>query len=150
MTLGIGQRPFEILLVEDNLGDITLMKEILKMSKFPIHLNTVRNGSDALNYLYHEGNFQDSREPDVILLDLNLPKVDGREVLAQIKADSLLGHIPILVMTSSKNEADVLQAYKNKANFYIVKPMDMDHYMVIMKYLDDFWIRGLKGHRNNP
>ncbi len=138
--LEMGPRPFEILLVEDNLGDITLMKEILKMSKFPIRLNVVRNGSEALDYLYHEGVYQDSKEPDLILLDLNLPKVDGREVLAQIKRDSLLGHIPTLVMTSSKNEADVLEAYKNNANFYIVKPMDMDHYMVIMKYLEDFWI----------
>jgi len=138
--LEMGPRPFEILLVEDNLGDITLMKEILKMSKFPVRLNVARNGAEALDYLYHEGSHPDSREPDLILLDLNLPKVDGREVLAQIKRDSQLGHIPTLVMTSSKNEADVLEAYKNNANFYIVKPMDMEHYMVIMKYLEDFWI----------
>jgi two-component system, chemotaxis family, response regulator Rcp1 len=144
VKVSMGQRSIEILLVEDNLGDITLMKEILKMSRFPIHLNVVRNGSEALDYLYHEGEFHNSILPDLILLDLNLPKVDGREVLAQIKRDSLLGQIPTLVMTSSKNEADVLEAYKNNANFYIVKPMDLDHYMVIMKYLEDFWIEKIK------
>ncbi len=144
VKLEMSQRPFEILQVEDNPADITIMKEILKMAKFPVRLIAVRNGSEALDYLYHEGKYQDSREPDLILLDLNLPKVDGREVLAQIKQDRLLSHIPTLVMTSSKNEADVLEAYKNNANFYIVKPMDMDHYMVIVKYLEDFWIKKTK------
>ncbi len=144
VKMGLGQRSVEILLVEDNLGDITLMKEILKMSRFPIRLNVVRNGLEALDYLYHEGEYQNSIRPDLILLDLNLPKVDGREVLAQIKRDSLLGQIPTLIMTSSKNDADVLEAYKNNANFYIVKPMDLDHYMVIMKYLEDFWIEKIK------
>ncbi len=144
LKMELGQRPFEILLVEDNLGDITLMKEVLKMSKFPVRLVVVRNGSEALEYLRREGGYRDSREPDIVLLDLNLPKVDGREVLAQIKRDRQLSHIPILIMTSSKSEMDILDAYKNDANFYIVKPMDLDHYVVIMKYLEDFWIKRAK------
>jgi|SRR5581483_12334509 len=137
---GAEPRPIELLLVEDNLGDVTLMKEIVKMSKFPIRLRVVRNGMDALDYLYQKGEFHSQKRPDLILLDLNLPKVDGREVLAKIKEDKRLEKIPVLIMTSSKNEKDVAAAYENNANFYIVKPMDLDHYMVIMKYIEDFWL----------
>lgn len=141
---GVGQRPIEILLVEDNLGDVALMKEIMKMSRFPIHLNVVKNGLEALDYLYHQGKFGGSHEPDLILLDLNLPKMDGREVLARIKQDASLGNIPVLIMTSSKDENDISESYKSNANFYIVKPMDLDHYMVVMKYIEDFWLERIK------
>jgi chemotaxis family two-component system response regulator Rcp1 len=144
VKLGAHQKPIEVLLVEDNLADVTLMKEILKMSKFSIRLKVARDGQDALDYLQHPGEEGESKKPDLILLDLNLPKVDGREVLARIKGDSQLNTIPVLVMTSSKEERDVTEAYKNNANFYIVKPMDLDHYMVIMKYIEDFWLERLQ------
>jgi CheY-like chemotaxis protein len=142
------QRSIEILLVEDNLGDVALMREILKMSKFPIHLNVARNGLDALDYLYHQGDYPHSLEPDLILLDLNLPKMDGREVLARIKKDANLNRIPVLIMTSSKDQNDISESYKSNANFYIVKPMDLDHYMVIMKYIEDFWLERLRPDLN--
>lgn len=141
---GVEQRPIEILLVEDNLGDVALMKEITKISRFPIHLNVVKNGLEALDYLYHRGNFSYSHEPDLILLDLNLPKMDGREVLARIKQDAGLNPIPVLIMTSSKNENDIMESYQSSANFYIVKPMDVEHYTVVMKYIEDFWLGRIK------
>jgi two-component system response regulator len=140
----VGEKSIEILLVEDNLGDVALIREIMKMSKFPVHLNVARNGLEALDYLYQQGEFSHAHLPDLILLDLNLPKMDGREVLARVKQDDTISHIPILIMSSSKDQNDVAESYKSNANFYIVKPMDIDHYMVIMKYIEDFWLERIK------
>ena len=136
-------RPIEILLVEDSRGDATLMREIFKQSRFPIHLNVARDGEDALAYLRQQEPFPQAPEPDIILLDLNLPKKDGREVLEEIKRDSALKHIPLLVLSASQDDADMRMAYENNANFYLVKPLRMDHFSVLLKYLEDFWIKTL-------
>src|SRR6185369_1981831 len=119
-------RSIEILLVEDNPGDVLLIKEVMKTSKFPIHWTYARDGEIALNMLRGGETFSGQGEPDIVLLDLNLPKVDGREVLREVKKDEKLKHIPILILTSSNNSLDISTAYQDKANFYLVKPMDMD------------------------
>ena len=136
-------RPIEILLVEDSRGDATLMREVFKQSRFPIHLSVARNGEDALAYLRQQEPFTYALEPDIILLDLNLPKKDGREVLGEIKRDHALKHIPLLVLSASQDDADMRLAYEQHANFYLVKPLRMDHFSVLLKYLEDFWIKTL-------
>lgn len=136
-------RPIEILLVEDSQGDAVLMREVFKQSRFPIHLNITRNGEDALLFLRQKDPFSHALEPDLILLDLNLPKRDGREVLAEIKRDSDLKHIPLLVLTASQDDEDMRMAYEQHANLYLVKPLRMDHFSVLLKYLEDFWIKTL-------
>ena len=137
------QQHVEILLVEDNPGDVTLVKEMLKLSRFPVHVGVARNGEEALTYLRREEPFAYAPEPDLILLDLNLPKKDGREVLGEIKKDPALRHIPILILTSSRNDSDIQQAYQSEANFYLVKPMDLSEFPALMKYLEDFWIKNI-------
>ncbi len=136
----------QILLVEDNLGDVVLMKEMIKYSRFPIRLNVARNGLDALHYLRRQEPYPNAGEPDLILLDLNLPKMGGRDLLGAIKSDRELCEIPVLIMTSSKDPKDLEQSYANNANFFIVKPMDMGDYLGIMKYIEDFWLEKLWGH----
>ncbi len=133
-------RGVEILLVEDNLGDVVLMKEMTKYSRFPIRLSVSRNGLDALHFLRRQEPYPNANTPDLILLDLNLPKMGGRELLGAIKGDRDLCAIPVLVMTSSKDPKDLEDSYANNANFFIVKPMDMGDYVGIMKYIEDFWI----------
>jgi CheY-like chemotaxis protein len=144
MTTHTKNRPVEILLVEDNLGDIQLLKEIMKTSRFPIHWTVARDGEQALEMLHDRDNYSGQGEPDIILLDLNLPKVDGRDVLDTIKKDRKLKHVPVLVMTSSQDSQDITDSYRNHANFYIVKPMDMDHFRVVVKYIEDFWLHRIK------
>lgn len=135
----------EVLLVEDNLGDVTLLKEILKLSKLPIHLNVVRNGLDALAYLSREGIFSGQKEPDMVLLDLNLPKVDGREVLARIKGDARWRHIPVMVLTSSAKPKEMQAVLRQRAEYFIPKPMDLDHCVVLMKRIAELCAEHHKG-----
>ena len=137
----VASRPIEILLVEDNPGDVILMKEIMKISTLSIHWTIARDGEKALSLLREGESFSNQGEPDIILLDLNLPKLDGREVLHQIKSEERFEHIPIIIMTSSNDDQDIADAYHDHANFYIVKPMDMGHFSVVVKYIEDFWLQ---------
>jgi two-component system, chemotaxis family, response regulator Rcp1 len=135
------EKPIEILLVEDSPGDARLIQEVFKDSKFNIHINGVQTGEDALAFLRQEGDFSKAPIPELVLLDLNLPKKNGREVLADIKQDSILKEIPILILTGSNSDSDVRFAYESNANFYIVKPMGVEHFPVLLEYLEDFLVR---------
>lgn len=135
------EKPIEILLVEDNPGDSRLIQEVFKDSKFNVHINSVQTGEDALAFLRQEGDFSQASIPELVLLDLNLPKKNGREVLADIKQDSALKDIPILILTGSNSDSDVRFAYESNANFYIVKPMGVEHFPVLLGYLEDFLIK---------
>ena len=130
--------PVEVLLVEDNPGDVRLTQEALKESTFPVHLNVARDGVEALEYLR---NPDSGPRPDLILLDLNLPRKNGREVLSEIKADPDLRRIPVLVMTTSRAEQDIQKAYALNANCYITKPMDLDDFLRTVRSIEDFWMR---------
>jgi CheY-like chemotaxis protein len=130
-------RPVQILLVEDNPGDVGLTLEALKEATLPNKLTVVKNGADALSLLRHAG----AARPDLILLDLNLPKKDGRKVLAEIKSDDNLKRIPVVVLTTSEDEQDVLESYNLHANCYIVKPLDLDRFITVVKSIEDFWLR---------
>lgn len=132
-------KPVEILMVEDNPGDVRLTVEGLKEGKVKNNLYVVQDGVEALAYLRREGEYKDAVRPDLILLDLNLPKMDGREVLSEIKADEDLKHIPVVVLTSSKAEQDILKAYSLHANCYITKPVDLDQFISVVESIEDFW-----------
>lgn len=132
--------PVEILLVEDNQADVRLTREALKDAKVANNLNVVNDGEQALDYLNRRGRFADTTRPDLILLDLNLPKLDGREVLASIKADSDLRRIPVVVLTTSSAEEDILRSYDLHANCYVTKPVEFDSFLKIVESIDDFWL----------
>ena len=132
--------PIEILLVEDNPGDVRLTREALKEGKVYSNLHTVKDGVEAMEFLRRQGKFKDAPRPDIILLDLNLPKKDGREVLQEIKTDDLLKRIPVVVLTTSKAEEDVLRTYDLHANCYVTKPVDLEKFMVVVKSIDVFWL----------
>ncbi len=136
-TLG---RPIEILLVEDNPGDVRLTIEALKEGKVRNNLSVARDGVEALTFLRREGPFTAASRPDLILLDLNLPKKDGREVLADIKNDPVLRRIPVVVLTTSKAEEDILRTYDLHANCYITKPVDLEQFISVVRSIDDFWL----------
>ena len=139
----LGQR-IEILLVEDNPGDVRLTKEALVESKIYNNLNVTTDGVEAMEYLKAEGEFQDRVLPDLILLDLNLPKKDGREVLAEIKQDDELKRIPVVILTTSQAEADILKSYDLHANCYINKPVDLDQFITVVRAIEDFWMTIVK------
>lgn len=143
--------PVEILLVEDNPGDVRLTKEALKEGKVYSNLHTVKDGVEAMAFLRREGKYKDVPRPDIILLDLNLPKKDGREVLEEIKTDDSLKRIPVVVLTTSKAEEDVLRTYNLHANCYVTKPVDLEKFMVVVKSIDVFWLTVVtlppNGHR---
>lgn len=130
----------KILLVEDNPGDIELTKEAFIEAKFTNDLLIARDGEEALDFLFKRNNFKDAETPDIILLDLNLPKIDGREVLEEIKQSQGLKHIPVIILTSSQAEKDVLESYNLNANCYIVKPFNTDSFADIVKSIEHFWI----------
>jgi chemotaxis family two-component system response regulator Rcp1 len=130
----------EILLIEDSPGDIRLTVESLKEAKVYNELHIVEDGVAALDYLHQRGEYADATRPDLILLDLNLPKKDGREVLAEVKADPALRHIPIVVLTTSSSEKDVLRSYELRANAYITKPVDLDRFIEIIRQIEGFWL----------
>ena len=131
----------EILLVEDNPGDIRLTQEALKDSKIRNNLSVVRDGEEALSFLRREGNYGSVPRPDLILLDLNLPRIDGREVLEKIKTDDTLKRIPVVVLTTSDDEKDILASYNLHANCYITKPVDLNRFVEIVKSIEGFWFQ---------
>ncbi|MFQ5998839.1 MAG: response regulator [Candidatus Bathyarchaeia archaeon] len=129
----------EILLVEDSPGDVRLTVEALKEGNVGNHLNVVHNGEEAISFLRCQGKFTNSKRPNLVLLDLNLPKKDGREVLAEIKEDPLLKSIPVIVLTISRDEQDILNTYRLCANCYIVKPVKYGEFITVIKSLENFW-----------
>ena len=137
-------RPINILLVEDNPGDIRLTKEVLKEGKIRNELNVVVDGEEAISYLKKLDKFKDADTPDIILLDLNLPKKDGREVLAEIKENEKLKTIPVIVLTTSSSEKDVLKMYEQHANCYIMKPVDFGQFINVVKSIENFWLTIVK------
>ena len=134
----------QVLLVEDNPGDVRLTKEALKEGKLLNQLTVVGDGVEALSFLRREGKYADALQPELILLDLNLPKKDGREVLAEIKADPKLRRIPVVVLTTSSAEEDILRIYDLHANCYITKPVDLEQFMGVVKSIEDFWVSVVK------
>jgi len=137
-------RPIEILLVEDSPGDVRLTREVLKEGKVLNNLNVVGDGVAALAFLRRENQYTHAPRPDLILLDLNLPKKDGREVLAEIKTDRSWQRIPIVVLTTSQAEEDILKAYNLHANCYITKPIDLDQFIRVLRVIEDFWLTIVK------
>jgi two-component system, chemotaxis family, response regulator Rcp1 len=135
---------FEILLVEDNPGDVRLTQEALKTSKLWHNLTVVRDGIEAMAYLHREAMFPNATVPDLILLDLNLPKKDGREVLAEIKSDDRLKLIPVVVLTTSKADEDIIKTYTLHANCYIQKPVSFQGFSAVVRSIGDFWFTVVK------
>jgi CheY-like chemotaxis protein len=137
-------KPIDILLVEDNPGDARLASEALKDSKMNNELFMVDDGEKAMSFLRKQGKYKDVPRPDLILLDLNLPKKDGREVLEEIKQDEDLKRIPVVILTISKSEEDIVKSYNLHANCYITKPIDLNQFMKVVKSIDDFWLSIVK------
>lgn len=137
-------KQIEILLVEDNEGDIGLVEEVFQEAKIRNNLHIAEDGEEAILFLRKEGQFSDVPSPDIILLDLNLPKKDGREVLKEIKEDDNLKRIPVVVLTTSKAEEDILKSYDLHANSYITKPVDFDQFIKVIKSIEDFWLDVVK------
>jgi CheY-like chemotaxis protein len=137
-------QPIEILLVKDNPGDVRLTLEVMKDAKVRNHMSMVKDGVEALAFLRREGDYADAPRPDLILLDLNLPKKDGREVLADIKSDPTLRRIPVVVLTVSKDEEDILKSYDLYANCYVTKPINMEQFIAIVRSIEDFWLTIVK------
>jgi CheY-like chemotaxis protein len=137
-------RPVEVLLVEDNPGDVRLTREALKEGKIRNHLHVARDGVEALAFLRRQGEHAGAPRPDLILLDLNLPRKDGREVLTEIKDDVSLRQIPVVVLTSSQAEEDIVRAYDLHANCYISKPVDLDQFINVVRSIEDFWFTVVK------
>ncbi|MGO8761250.1 MAG: response regulator [Desulfobaccales bacterium] len=133
-------RPIEILMVEDNPGDVRLTVEALKEGKVRNNLHTVADGVQAMAFLRRQGQYADATRPDLVLLDLNLPKMNGREVLAEIKEDPELRRIPVVILTVSKAEQDILKSYNLHANCYITKPVDLDQFLGVVKSIENFWL----------
>lgn len=133
-------RPIEILMVEDNPGDVRLTVEALKEGKIRNNFHTVEDGVEAIAFLRRQGQYADVPRPDLILLDLNLPKKNGREVLAEIKEDPELRRIPVVILTVSQAEQDILKSYNLYANCYITKPVDLDQFLEVVKSIENFWL----------
>jgi CheY-like chemotaxis protein len=136
--------PIEVLLVEDDPGDVVLVTEAFEDNKVCNRLHVVADGVEALQFLRHEGPYADSPTPDLVLLDLNLPRKDGREVLAEVKADEDLRRIPIVVLTTSKAEEDVLRSYDLHANAYVTKPVDFERFIEVVRQIDEFFVSVVK------
>jgi chemotaxis family two-component system response regulator Rcp1 len=133
-------RPIEILLVEDNAGDVRLTREALREGHVRNNLTVAKDGAEALAMLRREPLYGEAPRPDLVLLDLNLPKVDGRQVLLEMKNDPALRRIPVVVLTTSKAEADVLRSYDLHANSYITKPVDFDQFIKVVQSIEEFWL----------
>jgi len=133
-------KPVEILLIEDNPGDVRLTQEAFKEGRVLNKLHVTRDGVEAMEFLRQKGNYAKVSRPDIILLDLNLPKKDGREVLAEIKADKDLKRIPVVILTVSQAEEDILKSYNLSANCYIIKPIDLEQFIRAIKLIEDFWL----------
>lgn len=137
-------RPIEVLLVEDNPGDVRLMQEALRDSKVKNNLYVVTDGEEAMSFLRREGKYYGATEPDLILLDLNLPGKDGREVLEEIKNDPALKHIPVVIVTTSAAEEDILKSYCLHANCYVTKPVNLEQFIKVVHAIEDFWFTIVK------
>jgi len=142
----------DVLLVEDDPGDVLLIREAFEDNKVHNRLHVVSDGVEAIDFLRKEGENGQAPTPDLILLDLNLPRMDGREVLAEIKADEDLRQIPVVVLTTSKAEEDVLRSYKLHANAYVTKPVDFERFIEVVRQIDEFFVTVVKlpGHRPPP
>lgn len=134
------RRPLGVLLVEDDPGDVVIAEEALRASMLTSRLSVVSDGVEALAYLRRENGYQDAERPDLILLDLNLPRKTGHEVLAEVKADPSLRRIPVVVLTTSRADEDVARAYDSYANVFVTKPVDFDHFTRVIKQIDDFFL----------
>ena len=132
--------PIEILLVEDNAGDARLAREALKDSKILNNVYVAEDGVEAMAFLNRQGQYAKSPRPDLVLLDLNLPKKDGRQVLSEIKSDAALRRIPVVILTTSKAEEDIVKSYDLHANCHITKPIDLEQFMKVVKSIEDFWL----------
>jgi CheY-like chemotaxis protein len=137
-------RPAEVLLVEDDPGDEMMTREAFEDNKIQNSLHVVRDGLEALDFLYKRGAYENAPTPDLILLDLNLPKYDGRQVLEKVKSDADLAMIPVVVLTTSAAEEDIMRSYKLHANAYVTKPVDLDQFMAAIRRIDDFFITVVK------
>jgi CheY-like chemotaxis protein len=133
-------KPVEILLVEDNEGDVGLIEEVFEEAKIRNNLHVAEDGEEAILYLHGKGKFSGSPRPDIIILDLNLPNKDGREVLREIKEDSNLKNIPVIVLTTSGAEKDILRSYNLHANAYVTKPLDFDQFIKVVGSIENFWL----------
>jgi len=142
--IGNQLKSIEVLLVEDNPGDVRLTLEAMKESKVINNLNVANDGVEAMAYLRREGAHQNVMRPDLILLDLNLPRKNGREVLAEVKADQSLRLIPVVVLTTSQAEEDIVRSYNLHANCYVTKPVDLDQFIEVVKSINDFWFSVVK------
>ena len=140
----MSSKPIEILLVEDNPGDARLTIEAFKEGRVTNSLTVINDGADALAYLRREGKYSAAKQPDLVLLDLNLPKMDGREVLAEVKSDERLRNIPVVVLTTSSAPEDVKKAYGNHANCYITKPVGLDQFLRVVQSIESFWLSLVK------
>lgn len=132
--------PIEVLLVEDNPGDVRLTREAMNDARVKNNLRVVMDGVEALDFLRRKGAHVAAPRPDVVLLDLNLPRMDGREVLEEIKNDLTLRHIPVVILTTSQAERDILEAYRLQANAYITKPVDLEQFMTVIRSIEHFWL----------
>lgn len=137
-------KPIEILLVEDNPGDVRLTREAFKEGKVLNNLSVVEDGAEAMAFLRQQGKYADAPRPDLILLDLNLPKKDGREVLPEIKEDTNLKRIPVVILTTSKAEQDILKTYNLHANCYVTKPVDLEQFISVVRFVQHFWLSIVK------
>jgi len=136
--------PIEILIVDDSEADVDLTQELLRDSKVINHINVCTDGVEALRFLKREAPYQDSPRPDLILLDLNMPRKDGRELLQDIKQDECLMRIPVVVLTTSQEDKDVLQSYNLHANCYVTKPFDLEQFMAVVSAISNFWLSVVK------
>jgi two-component system, chemotaxis family, response regulator Rcp1 len=137
-------RPINILLVEDNPGDVELTEDALRRSKVATRVSVVNDGDDAMEYLRRQSSYRDECIPDLVLLDLNLPKKDGMEVLKEMREDEGLKHIPVVILTTSEAERDILASYKLGANCFISKPVDLNEFRKVVESIDDFWFTIVK------
>ena len=144
MSDATGARPIEILLVEDNPGDVRLLMETFREGRIRNRISLVEDGVEALAFLHKEGEHSSAPRPDLILLDLSLPRKNGQEVLAEVKQDADLKRIPVVVITSSQAEKDILQAYNNYANCYLTKPVDLEQFMGVVRSVEEFWFTVVK------
>ena len=143
-SIGTDAEPIEVLLVEDSPGDVRLTREAFKDAKVHINLHVAPDGAEAMAFLGRTGEHADAPRPDLILLDLNLPKKDGREVLEEIKESEKLKSIPVVILTTSASDVDILRSYKLHANCYITKPVDLNGFLEVVKSIDSFWLSVVK------
>ena len=143
-STGTAAVPIEVLLVEDSPGDVRLTREAFKDAKVHINLHVASDGADAMAFLERQGEHANAPRPDLILLDLNLPKKDGREVLAELKESPALKCIPVVILTTSASEADIQGSYQRHANCYITKPVDLEGFLKVVRSIDNFWLSVVK------